>query len=74
MIKFLILGVILYIVYISFFKKNSILKSPKKKKDVEADTVVECFKCQTYVSVDEAFLIDGKQFCSKECLDAYNRS
>ncbi len=74
MIKFLILGVILYLLYIVFFKKQTILKSPKKKKEVEADTVVECSVCKTYVSLDEAVLMDGKYFCSKECVDAYNRS
>ncbi len=74
MIKFLILGVILYIVYISFFKKQTTIKSPKNKKDIEADTVVECFKCKTYVSVDEAIMMDGKYFCSKECLNDYTRS
>ena len=72
MIKFLILGVILYIVYISFFKKQVI--SSKKKEANDADTVVECSKCKTYVTADEAFIADKKYFCSKECLDAYHRS
>ncbi len=72
--KYIILGVILYLLYITFFKKKAIIKTPNKNKKDDADTVVECFKCKTYVSISEAILMDGKYFCSKECVDAYNRS
>ncbi len=78
MLKLLILGAILYFIYISFFKRKIInttnTTSSKNKKKIDADTVVECHQCKTYVSIDEAIMMDGKYFCSKECVDAYNRS
>ena len=78
MIKFLILAGILYVVYIAFFKKQTISNSssnkPKRDREKDVDTVTECYECKTYVSIKEAILVDGKYFCSKECVDAYNRS
>ncbi|SFV90140.1 hypothetical protein MNB_SV-4-1256 [hydrothermal vent metagenome] len=41
-------------------------KGTPKRKDVEGDTMVECSKCGTYVSVEETTLINGKYYCS-EC-------
>jgi len=72
--KFIILGILLYAIYYIFFKKPVI--SQKKTKDnlkQESETMVECTKCKAYVSVNEALIVDGKYFCSKECADAYNR-
>jgi len=76
MIKLLILAGILYVVYIAFFKKQVVFDSqkPKKESEKDIDTVTKCYECKTYVSVKEAILVDGKYFCSKECVDAYNRS
>ena len=49
MVKILLLGLVLFAVYIIFFKKNR-EKDTKKKKYVEiTDTMVECPKCGTYV-------------------------
>jgi len=39
--------------------------SPKPKKP-ESDTLVECSKCGTYVTVEETTLIHGKYYCD-EC-------
>ena len=77
MIKYLVLGAIIYIIYIVFFKDKSILSETKTKtkdKNRDAQTVIECEECKTYVSLDEAILSNGKYFCSKECVDAYHRS
>ncbi len=63
--KFIILGIIIYIVYFLFFRKPSLSKDDKKLKDSE--TVVECQECGVYTSVNEIVLRDGKQYCSKEC-------
>ena len=77
MIKYLILAAIFYGIYLVYFKKREVLNSKNshhdKKKD-EGETMVECHQCSAYVSINEAFLVDGKKFCSKECVDAYNRS
>lgn len=69
LIKLLLLGVALFAVYLLFFKKDREKNIQKKKKNEEiTDTLVECPKCGTYVSKDEAILSSGKYFCSKECL------
>jgi uncharacterized protein len=67
-IKLLVLGVVLFGVYLLFFKKNREKDIKNKKYDEITDTMVECPKCGTYVSKDEAILSSGKYFCSKECL------
>ena len=80
MLKLIILGLVIYIVYIVFFKKSIPFSqsnqwdNKRKEREKDAQTVVECKQCGTYVSLDEAILVDGKYFCSKECVDAYNRS
>ncbi len=69
--KILTIAVVIFLVYIVFFKKNreSINKSNNKDKNEEiTDVLVECPKCSTFVSKDEAILSNGKYFCSKECL------
>ena len=62
---FAIAGVLIY----KFFggKLPSISKSPQEKK-LDEDTLVECEKCSTYVTVKESIIIHGKYYCSKECI------
>jgi uncharacterized protein len=69
-VKVLILGIVLFLVYLVFFKKNreSNIKNNKKKHDEIIDTMVECPTCSTYVSKDDSILSNGKYFCSKACL------
>jgi len=61
---FAIAGVMIY----KFFggKLPSIGKSASEKK-LDEDTLVECEKCSTYVTVKESIIISGKYYCSKEC-------
>lgn len=71
MIKILLLALILFIVYVVFFKKkrekdNS--KKNNKKQDQITDIMLECPKCGTYISKDDAILSNGKYFCSEACL------
>jgi uncharacterized protein len=65
-VKVFILGLILFVVYVVFFKKN--IKNNKKKHDEIIDTMIECPTCSTYVSKDDAIVSNGQYFCSKECL------
>ena len=68
-VKLLILGVVLFGVYLIFFKKNREKDISKRKRNEEiTDTMVECPKCGTYTSKDDSILSNGKYFCSKECL------
>jgi len=68
MFKLIIFGVVLYVIYLLFFKNKGITSTTTKsfKKD-DSDTMVECSKCSTFVSAKEAIVKDGKFYCSKEC-------
>ena len=66
-IKFLAFALVIFFIYIVFFKKSRD-KNIKDKYNNITDTMVECPKCQTYVAKDDAILSNGKYFCSKECL------
>lgn len=61
---FAIAGLFIY----KFFggKLPSIAKSPQEKK-LDEDTLVECEKCSTYVTIKESIIVYGKYYCSKEC-------
>ena len=66
LIKFLVIVLVIFFVYLVFFKKSR-EDQIKKGKD-EIDTMVECPTCKTYVSKSDAILSGGKYYCSKECL------
>ncbi len=65
-LKLIILAVAGYYIY-KFFggKLPSIGKSPEEKK-LDEDTLVECEKCGTYVTLKECIIIQGKYYCD-EC-------
>lgn len=68
LIKALILLVVLFFIYIAFFKKAAIKQEKKdKNKKISGDVMIECSECATFVSEKEAIIKDGKFFCSKEC-------
>ncbi|AXX87092.1 PP0621 family protein [Malaciobacter marinus] len=69
--KILAVVIVLFLVYIIFFKKDreGVIKTNKKKENIE-DVMVECPSCGTYVSKKEGILSNGKYFCSKECLNS----
>lgn len=67
-VKLLLLGVVLFGVYLVFFKKDREKNIKDKKHDEITDTMVECPTCGTYVSKEDAILSSGKYFCSQECL------
>ena len=68
--KFLAVSVVLFLVYIVFFKKNRESKiKDRKKYDQITDTMVECPTCNVYVSKEEAILSNGKYYCSEKCLN-----
>ena len=70
LIKALALAAIFFIIYIMFFKKsNKEVQSKRKSKKPapKGDIMMECAKCETFVSEDEAIIKDGKFYCSKKC-------
>jgi len=50
----------------------SIGKSGKSDSDkkLDEDTLVECEKCSTYVTVKESIVVEKKYYCSPECAEA----
>jgi len=75
LLKILLIAGVIAAVYFLFFKKSAPLASsgekdtPSKKND--EDTMVPCEACGVYVSVKEAFIKDGKYYCSKSCMERH---
>ena len=67
--KFLIFAVIMFIIYTLFFKKSEQKQKPAKKREEDGEVMVECSKCSTFVSKDEAIIKNGQFYCSKECAE-----
>ncbi|QOP45033.1 PP0621 family protein [Sulfurimonas paralvinellae] len=71
-LKALLVGAVIYIVYIMFFKqkavKNSSEKQTKKTKKPEANEMIECANCGVYTEISECILSNGKYYCSNECI------
>ena len=67
--KIAALGLVGFLIYIVFFKKNreNNIKDDKKNDEI-TDIMTECPKCKTYVSKQDAILSNGKYYCSNECL------
>jgi len=38
---------------------------------VDEDTMVPCEECGVYISVKEAFIKEGRYYCSKSCMDKH---
>ena len=75
MIKWLlVLGVIAAVYYFWIKKSTPLSSKPKKntaKKIPDEDTMVPCEECGVFVSVEEAFIKDGKYYCSKTCMEKH---
>lgn len=71
LLKLIALIAVLSAVYFIFFKKTRTeeIDENKKKRKMGDEVMIECVKCGTYVSNKEAFIKDGKFFCSKECME-----
>jgi uncharacterized protein len=68
-LKIVAVIVIIFLIYILFFKKNREKELFAKKNEKITDEMMECPTCKTYVSQKEALLSNGKFYCSKECLE-----
>ncbi len=68
-IKFLVVVIVLFFVYLVFFKKGreKNIKDSKKYDEI-TDTMIECPTCGTYVSRDDAIVSNGQYYCSSKCL------
>ena len=71
-LKALLVGAVIYIVYIMFFKQKSVKNTTKeqntKKNKPQANEMVECANCGVYTEISECILSNGKYYCSQECI------
>lgn len=67
MIKIIIFAIVgLFIYKLVGGKLPSLGKSAEDKK-LDEDTLLECEQCNTYVTVKESVIVNGKYYCSIEC-------
>jgi len=69
-LKLLIFAIAGVLIYRFFGGKLPSVPKPKSKtqKKLDEDTLVECSKCGTYVTIKESVIINGKYYCD-ECAD-----
>jgi uncharacterized protein len=68
MLKLLLLAALLVGVYYLFFKKKKSI--PPSSDNGSEEAMIPCAHCGTYVQAKEAFMRDGKYYCSRECMEA----
>ena len=70
--KLLVLGLVIYIVYIMFFKTKKVsdtkTEQSKSKADAEVNDLIRCESCGVYMELEDAIVSNGKYYCSRECL------
>ena len=59
--------IVLFLVYLLFFKKGREPKIQKKENELISDEMMECKTCGTFVSKNEAIHKHLEYYCSKEC-------
>ena len=71
LLKVLLVVGVIAVIYFLFVKKPAVASKPKRGDAApDDDTMVPCETCGVFVSVKEAFMRDGKYFCSKQCMEA----
>jgi len=66
-LKLLIFAVVGVMIYRFFGGKLPTLGRSAHEKKLDDDTLVECEKCSTYVTVKESIIVSSKYYCSSEC-------
>lgn len=74
-LKILLVGLVIGIVYFMFIKKKPIQEKKKheekkKKADrLESNDMVACAECGTYTELNDSIISSSKYYCSNECVD-----
>ncbi|KIM04550.1 MAG: hypothetical protein KN64_07370 [Sulfurovum sp. AS07-7] len=63
-LKVLIFGVVIFLIYRFFMKKDNKVESSKK---IDAITMLECDTCGVYMENKDAIKVESKHYCSNEC-------
>jgi uncharacterized protein len=66
-LKLLIFAIVAVMIYRFFGGKLPSFGKSSEEKKLDDDTLVECEKCSTYVTVKESIIVHGKYYCSTEC-------
>jgi uncharacterized protein len=66
-LKLLIFAVVAVMIYRFFGGKLPTIGRTAHEKKLDDDTLVECEKCSTYVTVKESIIVSNKYYCSTEC-------
>jgi len=66
-LKLLIFAIVGVLIYRFFGGKLPNIGKNTAEKKLDDDTLVECEKCGTYVTVKESIIVYGKYYCSKAC-------
>ncbi|MCF6244813.1 MAG: hypothetical protein L3J43_07220 [Sulfurovum sp.] len=66
-LKLLIFAIVATLIYKFFGGRLPSLGRNASQKKLDDDTLVECEKCDTYVTVKESIIVQGKYYCSQEC-------
>lgn len=65
--RLVILAIVGWLIYRFFGGKFPKIGRTVEEKKLDEDTLVECEKCHTYVTVKESLIVNGKYYCSREC-------
>ncbi len=66
-LKLIALAIVGLLIYRFFGGKFPTLGKTSHAKKLEEDTLVECTKCSTYVTVKESIIVSNKYYCSQVC-------
>lgn len=73
--KLIVFAIAIYIIYIFFFKKKSPANNQnneyknRENKSLISEEMVECKKCGTFISINEAYKKGDNFYCIDECKD-----
>ena len=67
-LKLLVFVIVAVLVYKFFGGKFPKIGRTVHQKKLDEDTLVECDKCSTYVTVKESIIVGGRYYCSDECV------
>jgi len=63
-LKVLIFGVVAFLIYRFFMKKDKKVESSKK---IDAIEMLQCDNCGVYMENKDAIKLESKNYCSNEC-------
>lgn len=66
-LKIIIFAIAGLLIYKFFGGKLPSFRRGHGAKKLDKDTLVECEKCGTYVTVRESLIVQGRYYCSEEC-------